>query len=440
MIPEIDVSYVASSLLFATVLCPLITGCDSSKNQLVTPDPPRVTVAQPLKQPVRTFVEQSGVTEAVQTADVRARVRGYIEEVVFQPGQTMKAPSVAADGTETGGDILYRIERDEYEAAYNAAVSALAAAKASIGVAEAQVQVTQATVDQTKAEQDRQVQLKQQGVGSAVEYDAAVAAYKSAEASLSAAMASVELAKSRMMQAESTMNQAKLNLNYTEVRSPIDGQVSKTLVKLGNLVEPGNQLATVTDSREIFVNFSVSDREALNYFEKLPSEELSPERNRERWSQQKVYLARETDEGFPFVGSLDYVDQTGVDVATGTLGLRAKFDNSDWKLLPGLFVRLRLPSKDAYEAILIPDSCVLKDSRRTYVLTVGPNNEVDETPIEVAERIDGWISVAKGLDETSKVIVDGIQKTQKGGTVNPEEITLEREDPWKALSESDNDG
>jgi multidrug efflux pump subunit AcrA (membrane-fusion protein) len=139
----------------------------------------------------------------------------------------------------------------------------------------------------------------------------------------------------------------------------------------------------LTDSRQIFVNFSVSDREALKYFDKRTTEELAPEGNPARWAQQKVYLAREIDKNFPFQGTLDYVDQTGVDVATGTLGLRAKFDNAGRQLLPGLFVKLRLPARESYMAILIPESCVLRTARKTYVLTVGAENKVQETVIEV---------------------------------------------------------
>ena len=411
----------------------VIAGCQGNKNELVKPEPPAVKVAHPLKQSLRMFVEQNGVTEASQTAEVRARVRGYIQEVAFEPGATVSGTILSDDGSESGGSVLYRIERDEYEAAYNAAVSAHEAAVAAIGVAEAQVRVAEATVEQTKAERDRQTELKQRGVSSKTEFDAAVAAFKSAEANLSAAAASVELAKAQAMQAESTMNQAKLDLDYTIVRAPIDGQVSKTLVKRGNLVEPGNPLAVLTDSRQIYVNFSVSDREALNYFDKLPTEELSPEGNPERWAKQKVYLAREIDKGFPFVGQLDYVDQTGVDVATGTLGLRAKFDNASRQLLPGLFVRLRLPAEEAYMAILIPESCVLRTARKTYVLTVGPENKVSETTIEIGERVDGWVSVTSGLDESAWVVIEGIQKTQDGGVVTPEQIELTRKDPWGDL-------
>jgi multidrug resistance efflux pump len=216
----------------------LATGCEGTKNELVKPDPPTVTVAHPLKQPLRTFLEQSGVTEAAQTAEVRARVRGFIEEVAFEPGATVSGTVLGEDGSESGGSVLYQIERDEYEAAYNAAVSAHAAAIAGIGVAESQVRVAEATLEQAKAERDRQTELKQRGVSSKTEFDAAVAAFKSAEANLSATSASVELAKAQAMQAKSAMNQAELDLNYTTVRAPIDGQVSTTLVKRGNLVEP----------------------------------------------------------------------------------------------------------------------------------------------------------------------------------------------------------
>lgn len=413
----------------------LCGGCDTTGNELVKPEPPLVTVAKPLKQSLRTFVEQNGVTEAAQTAEVRARVSGYIESVIFEPGQAVKGIEADKDVPKFEGDVLYQIEPDAYQAAYDSAVSAQAAAAASVTVAEAQVALAKAELEKASSERTRQVELKQRGAVSEAEFEAAIAAFKSAEANVSAAAAAVALAKAEAQQASSAVAQAKLDLDYATVRAPIDGQVSKTLVKLGNLVEPGTLLAEVTDSSEVFVNFSVSDREALRYFDRQLAAGVSAEENRNRWAEQKVYLAREVDDGFPFVGVLDYVDQTGVDAATGTLGLRAKFGNPERRLLPGLFVRLRLPSKESYEAILIPDSCVLRDSKRTYVFTVGAGNQVDETVIKVGEGIDGWLTVTDGLDETVVVIVEGIQKTRKGAVVNPTEVVLQRRDLWSDETE-----
>ena len=411
------------------VSCVLL-GCNTAKNEMVKPEPPAVTVARPLKQQLRLFIEENGVTEAVSTAEVRSRVQGFIEEVRFEPGQTVDASTMGTDGTKTEGDILYVIEPDKYQAALDSARSAEAASVASVGVAESQVDIAQASVDKTKQEKDRQTELRERGVGSSADYEAAVAAFKSAEANVKAAIAAVELAKAQLQEAQASVANAQLDLHYTIVRAPIFGQVSKTLVKLGNLVENGTHLADVADRSEIFVNFSVGDREALRFYDKQRAAGISTKESRQQWAEQKVYLSREVDTGFPFVGTLDYVDQTGVDPTTGTLGVRAKFDNPDGSLLAGIFVPLWIPSPDVAGAIMIPENCVLRDSKRTYVLTVDSSNQVGEAVIEIGEQVDGWLVVEKGLDDSMQIIVEGIQKTRKGGVVNPTMTTLERKDMW----------
>jgi RND family efflux transporter MFP subunit len=219
-------------------------------------------------------------------------------------------------------------------------------------------------------------------------------------------------------------------LGYTEVRAPISGRISEPLIKLGNLVENGTLLANITDSREVFVNFSVNDRDALRFLQRQRQGGISDEQSRARWEEQAIYLSTEVDTGFPHVGVLDYVDQTGVDPTTGTLGLRARFPNPEGILLPGTFVRLRIVSAEATEAILLPETCVLQDSKRTYVLTLDRQNVVSETEIRVREKVDGWVIVSAGLDETTLVIVEGLQKAQQNKPVTPEKIDLKPTDFW----------
>lgn len=402
-----------------------VVGCFKGSNAMVELPPPPVVVAHPLKQPFREFVEENGSVEAAQTAEVRSRVQGFLEKVDFEPGQAVSSGETLPDGTVQAGDLLFLIEPDKYRTIYDSAKSAEDAAAASVVVAEAEVQLANATLRQTEKEKERQTQLRQSQAVSAAEYEAALAAFQSAQANVAAANAAVQLAEAELAQARSTSAKAKLDLDYTQVRAPISGRVSEPLIKLGNLVEDGSHLADITNTSDVFVNFSVNDREALRFAQQQRQRGISSEQSQARWGDQAVYLATEIDEGFPYVGVLDYVDQTGVDPATGTLSLRARFSNPDGLLLPGTFVRLRIASATTTEVIMLPDTCVLRDSKRTYVLTVDAENIVSETAIKISKLGDGWAIVSAGIDESMLVIVEGIQKAQKDKPVAPKSIELQ---------------
>jgi RND family efflux transporter MFP subunit len=389
-----------------------MVGCGTSGNEYVEPPPPEVTYALPIQAPITPFVDEIGLTEAAKEAEVNSRVRGFLKSIEFQPGAEVKQ-----------GDLLYTIEKDEYQAAYDSAQAAVQTAAAAIGVAQASVKIADA--EKLKADQDldREKRLKEQNASSQAEYDAAVSGAVAANAKLEAAMADVESAQAEKARSEAAFEQAKIDLDFTDVRAEIDGWITKTNFKVGNLVENGSQLATIVDDREIFANFSVSDRAVLRIMAArraagLPSEG-SP------WRGMPVYMAREGDQGYPFEGKLDDVDQAGVDADTGTLGLRATFENSSKDLLPGLFVSLRVPAATAVDSMLIPERAVLRDQEGTYVLTINAGNEIDRSRIELGQSVSGWAIVLDGIDSSTRVVVDGIQFARPGGKVVPQEAIYE---------------
>ena len=393
----------------------LLQGCRSSENEYIPPPPPEVTVATPVRESITPFLQENGVVEAVDEAKVSSRVRGFVQEIKFQPGQDVKK-----------GDVLYLIEPDPYQAAVNSAKAALDASQAQISVAHAMVKVAQAEAKRAEQDLAREQTLMKRNAGSQATLDAAIAANDAATANLESALANVEAAIASKGQNEAALANAQLDLDYTSVESPISGRISQTDVKVGNLIENGAQLATVVDRREVFVNFSISDRDMLKFMEARRAKVTSDAGYEDPdWSQIPVYVRRESDVGFPLVGVLNYVDQEGVEADTGTLGMRSKHDNSDNRLVPGLFVTVRIASGDPAEAMLIPEYAVLRDQRGRYVLTVDQDQKVQRVSVSVAKTVSGWAVITDGLTSQSRVVIDGLQRARSGLTVQAIEKSLE---------------
>lgn len=367
-------------------------------------------------QPITDYIEKNGETEAVQRAEVRARVRGFVEAIEFDPGQTVDRETT-----------LYRIEDDEYRVAVQSAEAELASADASIAVAEGDVKTAEAEAKRSARELERQKTLLAQQATSQSDYDRAVAANESAEATLAAAGSAVEAAKARRKQAAAKLAQAELDLGYTEVKAPIAGRVTKTEIRLGNLVDNGTVLAAVVDSSRLYAKFAISDREMLAFREAAgdpPTGSAGPVDSEgpaddQRWRRATVLLQRESDAGFPYVGRLDYVDQEGVDTATGTLSLRAVFENEEGSLFPGLFVRLRVPVRTRPSALLIPARAVLRDRVGPHLLLIGEQNRVTRRDIRIGQQTEGWAVIEEGLEAGEKFVVDGLQRARPGAAVNP---------------------
>ena len=409
---------VASGLGLALIVagCLLIGGCAPATNQYEPPPPPDVTTAKPVQQKLTLFIEENGQTEPVQQAEVRTRVKGFVQKILFDPGQEVKE-----------GQELYAIEPDTYEATKQAAVAAVEAAKAAVLVAEATLANANAAAEKAKSDFDREKRLLESNAGSQSAYDAAQAARDSAAAQIEAAKANIESAKAGQLQAESDLAQADLDLNYTTVRALIDGRISKTDVKLGNLVEPGDTLANVVDQGKIFANFSISDRKLLEMMKALPEGEKEPS-TPEEWSKFAVYLQRDSEETDWFSGRLEYVDQEGIDEDTGTFGFRAEFDNTDRRLLPGMFVIIRMPVREIEDAILIPERAVTRSQAGTFVLVVGSDNTVERRIVTLGQTLDGWVYVKDGLAAEESFVLDGLQRARPGSKVTPLEKEISTAD------------
>lgn len=418
----------ARTLVAVGLLHAFVFGCSPSKNAYVEPPPPEVTVAKPLSEPVRLYLEKTGEMESVEQAEVRARVRGFIEKIEFEPGQNVKQ-----------GELLYLIEKEEYQAAREAADASFAASQASVAVAEGKVETVKAELSRSERELTRQESLKAQNATSIAEYDEALAAKESAEAGLVSANAGVVAAQAKQKQAKAALDKADLDLNYTEVKAPISGRITKTDVKLGNLIENGGALATIVNADQVFANFTISDREVL----RLQKAELEhakvdePNVEQRDWHKIKVFVKREIDDRYAFQGRVDYVDRKGIDVKTGTLGIRALFENESNLLLPGLFVNIRIPYRRDGDAILVPQQAIFKSNRGNYVLTVNAEQKVERRDVVLGDAIDAWVIIEEGLTGDDRIVVQGLQRAIPGNEVKPSDIELKSDSRFIGAVEED---
>ncbi|MBB03452.1 MAG: efflux transporter periplasmic adaptor subunit [Planctomyces sp.] len=422
-------------LALAGLLSPLGCADPVPSNQFAPPPPPEVKVAHPLEQAITIYQEETGQTESVGSAQVRSRVNGYVQQVNFAPGQEVNKD-----------DVLYVIEKDEYEAAVDAAKAEVSTAEASIQTMEAKVGEAKVELNRSELEFQRVARLRDQNVVTQADYEVAEASRDSAKALLDSAEANVTAAKAELKRANARLTQANLDLAYTDVVAPISGHITKTDVKVGNLVDPGTMLTTIVNADEIYVNFSLSDRDAMR-LQKAAMEEMkargeSPPKSDSRapsYIHRKAFLRREVDKNFDFEGKLNYVDEKGVDPKTGTLAVRAIFPNSRHTIFPGLFVYIRVPVQTVDAALLIPEQLVARDQTGPYVLTVNKDNEIERKDITTGQSYPDYVVVKTGLEKEDQVIISGSQRLRPGMKVVPTLEPLPPANLEKAISPEDNE-
>lgn len=359
-----------------------LVGC-SQPNQYQPPPPPTVSVAKPIRQTVTNYLDETGATEPVQMATIRARVNGYLEKINFDPGA----------GDVKAGDVLYEIQPREY--------------KAKVASANAEVRTMEVALNLAELELERQKKLLTQDATSQSVADEAAATRDGAIAAVDAAKAALD--------------QAELNLEYTKVTSPIDGRIGKTLVKVGNLVgdNEATHLTTVVSYDPIYVNFNLNERALLMAMASTKDESADTA----DISKIKAYMRRAIDSGYPFEGHLDYAD-LAVDQSTGSFLVRAIFPNPDRKILPGLFVRIRVPMGITENAILIPERAVGADQAGRFVKIVQADNVVERRNVVMGSKYEDMVVISEGLNGDESIVIDGLQRARAGAKVQPNEKQL----------------
>ena len=327
----------------AAAVCGVLAGCESATPAAVETPPPVVSVSRPLARTVVDYDIYTGRTDAVKTVDIRARVQGYLQEVNFVEGEEVKA-----------GQVLFRIDPREYQAALDGA--------------EAEVARAEAKRELARAEVSRYQQLARKDAASRQELDIRLAAMAEAEAEIAAGKADV--------------TRAELDLGFTEVQSPIDGRVGRDFINVGNLVSPAspesNLLTNVVSIDPIYVYFDIDERSLLRYQRRRGAEAEAeaeaagtgpPERLSVREADIHVEMALADETGFPHKGVIDFGDNR-VDPATGTIKVRGVFPNEGGQLRPGLFARVRIPVTDPHEALLATERAVGSDQGIPFVYVV----------------------------------------------------------------------
>src|SRR6201993_881725 len=312
--------------------CILSAGCKQS-TLAPAPPPPPVTVATPIHKEIVEWDEYTGRTEAVESVQIRPRVSGYIDQITFEEGQLVKP-----------GDVLFVIDQRPYR-------NILDQDKANLQRADAQRQLKVANFARAQ-------QLFQNKVSSKEEYDTKVADRNEAEAEFA--------------QAQASLNSAQLNMDFTEVKSPILGRISRQLVTKGNLVQADSTVLTkVVSVDPIYAYFNIDERTVQKYLNRIKGGELKDPRS----FAMPLYLQLEGETGFAHEGVIDFVDNT-YNASTGTLQIRARFQNKDASLYPDAFVRIRLAGTPKHHAILITDRAVGTDQGQKFVLLVNANSVV----------------------------------------------------------------
>lgn len=358
-----------------------LAGC-GERNTYVAPPPPKVTVATPVKKPVTIYLEATGNTAAVNTANLVARVPGFVETINYKDGDLVKK-----------GTVLFTIEPESYELKWKQAKAAEASANA--------------TLTQAQADYDRQMDLAKSGTASKATLDTSTATRANAIANLSQAQINTML--------------AQINYGYTSVTAPFDGVVTARTVSIGDYVGGNSQptvLATIVQQDPIYANFSVNERDVLRIRAEMRRRGLTPQ------DLKKVPLdiGLQTEQGYPHTGTLDYASPT-VDSSTGTLAVRGVLQNSDRALLPGLFVRVRVPTGTQDDALLVPEVALGSDQSGRYLLTVNKDNVVEQHNVEVG-ALDGTMRViGKGIGADDRVIVAGLLRAIPGQKVEPQTAT-----------------
>jgi multidrug efflux system membrane fusion protein len=332
-----------------------------------------VQVATVEEREVTTWDEFSGRLEAVQRVDVRSRVAGAVHSVHFVEGALVKR-----------GDLLVRIDPQPYAAEAERA--------------EAQVVAAQARLDYASSEQQRALRLWQESAIARRELDERINAEREAHANLRAAQAALQ--------------SARLNLGYTEVRAPVAGRVGRLEVTAGNLVPAGPGapvLTTLVSVNPIYASFDADEHVVLRALH-------------DGAKHIAVEAETVTNGGRKLKGRLQLIDNQ-VNTKSGTVRVRAVFDNPDGSLMAGQYVKLRMGRAKAETAVLVSERAIGTDQSKRFVIVVGADNKAVWREVTLGGSVDGQRIVTDGLEPGERIVVNGLQRVRPGAALAPQEAS-----------------
>ncbi|HWB84968.1 MAG TPA: efflux RND transporter periplasmic adaptor subunit [Bryobacteraceae bacterium] len=417
------------------LLAALLAGCSgektAAKSDAAEAGPPvSVVVAPVLQKTVPLFTELTARTDATDTVDIRARVKAFLQTQNYTEGTMVKA-----------GQVLFTLDKREYEAQLMQAQAQLARAQADltqardktvVDTAQANLGIAMAQLNKTNQDVKRLKPLAEQRAVPQQDYDNALAAQQAANADVEgkkAALnttkvnqtASIEQAEAAVEAANANIRQAELNVEYCTITSPITGIAGTRQVAPGNLVGQGEAtlLTTVSDVNPLRVYISISESDYLKY-QRLKLQ------GKYKGGLSGLELILADGSVFPEKGRLIIADRA-VDLKTGTLNLVAEFPNPKALVRPGQFGRVRMAADVAENALLIPQKAVTEMQSAKVVYVVGAGNKVALRSVTLGERVGEDYIVTEGLKAGERIIVEGLQKVRPGMTVNPMEKPVSSE-------------
>ena len=369
-----------SSLTFMALSLTVLIGC-GKKNEPVAPKVPEVTVSAPLQQPVTDYLSVTGLLEGVETIEIRARVKGYLQAINAPTGSAVKT-----------GDVLFTIDAAPYLATLRAQQANLSAAKAQAKNALVNSQRMQGAFNK--------------GAISSIEFDKY--------------MAERDVSSAQVMQMESAVKAAQLDVDYTHVKAPVAGRVGLNRVDIGALVGAGDAtlLTTLVRSDMLKVRFDLTESQVQTLLADVDKRmAISGLKRREEAQKTVIELAIGENGEFLHKGHLFSAENT-LDSSTGTLKVEARFDNASSALIPGSFVRMRVLLGNKM-GVLVPEVAVGRDQGGTYLLVVDAKNTVSRRDVELGVKEGQLIRINKGLQGNERVVVNGLQKARVGSQVTP---------------------
>ena len=359
-----------------------LAGCEQ-KNTFVAPPPPKVDVAQPVQRTITRYLEATGNTAPIKNVDLVARVQGFLQSIEYKDGTFVKE-----------GTTLFTIEPETYKLKLEQAQAAEAGAQASL--------------QQAESDFKRQSELVQRQAVSQATLDSSTSARANAQANLQQAQANTKL--------------AQVNYRYTKVTAPFDGVVSAHMVSIGELVGVSSptQLATIVALDPIYVNFNVNEQDVL----RIRAEAARRGMTSADLTKLPVQVGLQTETGYPHEGRLDYASST-LNQSTGTLSVRGVVPNDKRVLLPGYFVRVRVPVDQQKDALLVPDTALGADQGGRYLLVVNGDNLVEQRKVQIGPLDGGLRVIESGLKPDDRVVTAGLLRVIPGQKVDPQTTKIE---------------
>jgi membrane fusion protein, multidrug efflux system len=355
-----------------------------------------VSVATVAASEVAAWDEFSGRLEAVDRVELRSRAAGIVQAVHFREGAMVQK-----------GDLLFSIDPAPYAA--------------EVERAEAQVVAARSRVLHASTEHQRAQRLWDERAIAQREFDERSNALREAQANERAALAARQ--------------SAQLNLDYTQVRAPISGRIGRIEITAGNLVAAGPGapvLTTLVSVSPIYASFDADEQVMVRALKSLPGGSSA----RAQLERIPVQMGTAASTDLPFNGKLQLVDNQ-VDAGSGTIRVRAVFDNKDGQLIPGQFARLRMGQPKNASALLINERAVGTDQNKRFVMVVGADNKAAWREVTLGANVNGLRVVNSGLQAGERVVVNGLQRVRPGTLVQPQAVAMDAKSDVQALSRAD---